>query len=201
MSPQSSVPALPLIDGRFRALLFDCDGTLADTAELHHFSLSTAIRELGHEMPKQWYLARVGLSLDPLLREFQEHCGEALAPEAVQPLQEDVFCKSVQKVRGINSVIDIAKEYAGKVPLAVVSGSSRRMVRATLEALDIHNLFSAVITVESVTRPKPAPDAYLEAARLLGVPPESCLAFEDSDQGLEAARLARMTTCDVRTMQ
>ena len=67
MSPQSSVSAHPLIDGRFRALLFDCDGALADTAELHHFSLSTAIRELGHEMPKQWYLARVGLSLDPLL--------------------------------------------------------------------------------------------------------------------------------------
>jgi HAD superfamily hydrolase (TIGR01509 family) len=75
------------------------------------------------------------------------------------------------------------------------------MVSATLNALQIMDLFSAIVTVEKVAHPKPAPDGYLEAARLLKVEPSRCLALEDSEQGLEAARRAQVTVWDIRSLR
>jgi len=69
-----------------------------------------------------------------------------------------------------------------------------------LEHLGIRHLFAAVVTSEDVVHQKPAPDIFLEAARRIGVPPESCRAYEDTDLGLQAIRAARMEAVDVRSL-
>jgi beta-phosphoglucomutase-like phosphatase (HAD superfamily) len=184
--------------GRFAALLFDCDGTLAHTAELHHLALAAAIRELGHEMPKQWYMERTGLSLEQVLDEFAEFCGERLVRANISPLEEKVFCENAGMVREIKAVTAIARKYSGKLPMAVVSSSAKAMVHATLGALGITPLFNAIVSVEMIARPKPAPDPYLKAAELLDVDPAKCLVLEDTEEGLRAGREAGMTTWDIR---
>lgn len=187
--------------GRFAALLFDCDGTLAETADLHHFAVAAAIRKLGYEMPKEWYLERTGLNLELLLQEFKAVCGRVIRRDEIAPLEEQLFQENLGMIREVGAVVELAMKYSGKIPMAVVSSSTRAMVSATLNALEIANLFSAVVTVENVARPKPAPDGYLEAARLLKVEPNRCLALEDSEQGLEAARRAQMTAWDIRSLR
>lgn len=186
--------------GNFAALLFDCDGTLADTAELHHYAIAAATKSLGHEMPKEWYLDRVGLSLDQLLKEFKNLCGVQLYRKDLSPLEEEIFCRNTSLIREIAPVASIVRQNAGKTPMAVVSSSTRRMVIATLEALQLTPYFSAVITVEDVENPKPAPDGFLKAAQCLGIDPSQCLVFEDSQHGLDAARMANMTAQDVRLL-
>lgn len=189
-----------LANGNFAALLFDCDGTLADTAELHHYAIAAATKSFGHDMPKEWYLDRVGLSLDQLLQEFKKLCGVQLYRKDLSPLEEDIFCRNTSMIREIASVASIVRNNAGKIPMAVVSSSTRRMVIATLEALQLTPYFSAVITVEDIENPKPAPDGFLKAARRLGIDPSRCLVFEDSQHGLDAARSANMAAQDVRLL-
>jgi beta-phosphoglucomutase-like phosphatase (HAD superfamily) len=189
-----------LANGNFAALLFDCDGTLADTADLHHYAIAAATKSLGHDLPKEWYLDRVGLSLDQLLKEFKNLCGVQLHRKDLSPLEEEIYCRNTSMIREIAAVASIVRNNAGRIPMAVVSSSTRRMVIATLEALRLTPCFSAVITVEDIENPKPAPDGFLRAAQSLGVDPSRCLVFEDSQHGLDAARSANMTAQDVRLL-
>ena len=187
-------------NGRFGALLFDCDGTLAETAELHHYALTAALKKLGHDLPKQWYLDRIGLSLDGLLEEFNHLCGVRLAPSDISPIQEPIFCGNTSMIREIAAVTSIVRTHAGKIPMAVVSSSSRSMVMVTLDVLHLTPFFSTVVTAEDVLNPKPAPDGFLKAAQRLGIEPSRCLVFEDSAQGFDAAKKANMTFKDVRSL-
>jgi beta-phosphoglucomutase-like phosphatase (HAD superfamily) len=191
---------IDLANGKFGALLFDCDGTLADTAELHHYAIAAATKSLGHDMPKEWYFERVGLSLDQLLKEFKHLCGVQLERKDLSPLEEEIFCRNTSMIREIAAVAAIVRSNAGKIPMAVVSSSTRRMVIATLEALRLTPYFSAVITVEDTANPKPAPDGFLKAAQSLGIEPARCLVFEDSQHGLDSAQRANMTAQDVRLL-
>lgn len=184
----------------FGALLFDCDGTLAETAELHYYALARAIKNLGHDLPRQWYLERVGLSRDKLLGEFKQLCGVQLTGENVSSLEEEIYCGNTSMIQEIKEVSSIVRNLAGKMPMAVVSSSSRAMVLATLDALRLTLCFSTVVTVEDIENPKPAPDGFLKAAKRLGVEPSRCLVFEDSQQGLDSARRANMTAKDVRSL-
>jgi beta-phosphoglucomutase-like phosphatase (HAD superfamily) len=183
---------------RYRALIFDCDGTLATTAHLHHSALTEALRGLGHDMPEAFYLARTGLSLEHLLDEFAELCGERLTTAAVLPAATAAYRRDIARITEAAEVTAVVRAFAGRTPLAVASSAGRPFVQATLDQLGIAQRFDLVITVEDVREPKPAPDAYLLAAAGLGVSPAACLAFEDSEQGLAAARAAGMDVIDVR---
>jgi HAD superfamily hydrolase (TIGR01509 family) len=100
----------------------------------------------------------------------------------------------------VGLIAKIARENYGKLPLAVASGGTRRVITQTLHHLGIAHLFQAVVVSEDVARQKPAPDIYLEAARRLGVAPRNCRAYEDTDLGLAAIRAAGMEAVDVRPL-
>ena len=84
--------------------------------------------------------------------------------------------------------------------MAVASGGTKRIITQVLEHLGIVKLFDAIVTSEDVTRQKPAPDIFLEAARRIGVPPRFCRAYEDTELGLQAIRAAGMEAVDVRKL-
>jgi HAD superfamily hydrolase (TIGR01509 family) len=106
--------------------------------------------------------------------------------------KEAIFLELSPQVAAIEPVVALAKQYAGKKPMAVASGGHRRIVMTTLRALGIADLFQAVVTAEDYQRGKPAPDPFLEAALRLGVPPPECLVFEDTSTGIAAATAAGM---------
>jgi HAD superfamily hydrolase (TIGR01509 family) len=84
--------------------------------------------------------------------------------------------------------------------MAVASGGTRKVIEQVLEHLGIRHLFQAVVTSEDIVNQKPAPDIFLEAARRIGVPPQFCRAYEDTDLGMKAIRAAGMEAVDVREL-
>jgi beta-phosphoglucomutase-like phosphatase (HAD superfamily) len=206
-APDSAVPSTARLTSPpepFAALIFDCDGTLADTAPLHYRAWAAALADVGADLPEPWYYARVGLSRDDLLGAARAAFGVAFDVEAVSAAHARRYGAALPTVRAVAHVAAVARAAHGRVPLAVASGGQRAIVLATLDALGLTALFDAVVTIEDVTgdgvaRGKPAPDLFLAAARRLGVAPAACVVYEDSDEGLEAARRAGMRAVDVRT--
>ena len=96
--------------------------------------------------------------------------------------------------------MEIARENYGRIPMAVASGGTGKIINMVLRHLGIRDLFQAVVTSEDVTRQKPAPDIFLEAARRIGVEPQFCRGYEDTDLGMQAIRSAGMEAIDVRDM-
>ena len=97
--------------------------------------------------------------------------------------------------------MEIAKANHGKIPMAVASGGTQKIIAMVLDHLKIRHLFDTVVTSEMVKHQKPAPDIFLEAARRIGVEPKFCRAYEDTDLGLTAIRAAGMEAIDVRKLR
>jgi beta-phosphoglucomutase-like phosphatase (HAD superfamily) len=114
--------------------------------------------------------------------------------------KEAAYTPLMVDVRRIDRVVDIALAHHGQLPMAVASGGLKHVIEQVLEQLGIRQLFAAVVTSEDVARNKPAPDIFLEAARRIGVAPERCRAYEDTDLGLQAIRAAGMEAIDVREL-
>ncbi len=183
---------------QFSALIFDCDGTLANTAPLHHKSMASAVAEQGFTMERDWYYQRVGLSRVDLFLDFERDHGVSLDHGLAAQHSKDVFRTIVHRVQPIHATVATAQLFHGKTPMAVASGAEGEVVRATLSAIGITDMFSHIVTVSDVPIGKPAPDLFNEAARRLGVPARDCLVFEDSFEGLEAAKRAGMVAINVR---
>ena len=173
-----------------QAILFDCDGTLVHTHSLHFESLVRA----GVPVTWEYYHAHGGLTLDELLMAL------GCDVETMKRSASGHFLDLVAQVEHNHPVVAVAREHFGKLPLAVASNGHQDVVEATLVAAGIRDLFDQVVTVDDVPEGKPAPDMFLEAARRLGVAPSDCLVYEDSDQGVEAARRAGMAWVDVRDL-
>jgi beta-phosphoglucomutase-like phosphatase (HAD superfamily) len=186
------------LDEPYAGLIFDCDGTLVDTAPVHFFAVNEALKPLGLEMPEDWYYARAGLTPTALFTDFEQLTGVTLDKPDLGRRYAPFFTGNLDKVREIAVVADIARANHGKVPMAVGSNGQLKNVEATLKVTGLLGLFDHVVTAEQVKHGKPAPDVYLEAARRIGVVPAECIVFEDTDEGLEAAHRAGMMSRDIR---
>jgi beta-phosphoglucomutase-like phosphatase (HAD superfamily) len=182
----------------FSGLIFDCDGTLADTGELHLRSFQDALAQQGFAMDADWYHARGGLARVELLQRFRSEFDVDLDCRRAAWQSIAAFGAMVSRVRPIEATVRIVEQFQGKIPMAVASNAERSVVLATLRATGLLEAFSAIVTITEAILPKPAPRVFLMAADLLRLPPEECLVFEDSAEGLAAAHAARMKAIDVR---
>lgn len=183
-----------------RALIFDCDGTLADTMPLHWRAWQAVAAQHGFHFTEERFYALGGIPSRDILRLLSREQDLALDPLAVARDKEAAYHPLIAQVEPINAVLGIARAHQGKLPMAVASGGTRPIIERVLHHLGIRSLFQEVVTSEDVTRQKPAPDIFLEAARRLGVDPAKCRAYEDSDLGLQAIRAAGMEAVDVRQL-
>ncbi len=180
-------------------LIFDFDGTLADTMPLHYRAWQVLMRRHGFQFPRERFYALGGVPSREILRTLREEQGLSFDPLVLAREKEEAYLDLIGEVRLIPEVVKVAREHRGRLPLAVATGTTRRIISRVLDHLNIRDLFAAVVTSEDVARQKPAPDIFLEAARRLGVAPQFCRAYEDTDLGLEAIRAAGMEAVDVRT--
>ena len=183
-----------------KALIFDCDGTLADTMPLHWLAWQTITSRHNVIFPEDRFYSLGGVPSRHILQMLREEQRLSIDPIAVSREKEEEYLKLMAQVGPIHEVVEIARDHAGKLPMAVASGGTRPVIEKVLRHLNIQDLFRAVVTSEDVVHQKPAPDIFLEAARRLGVRPENCRAYEDTDIGLTAIRAARMDAVDVRTL-
>ena len=183
-----------------KALIFDCDGTLTDSMPLHYRAWCSVLDPLGIEFTEAEFYRLAGVPGHGVLGHLT---GGELAEDEVSRIlhqRELAFFQRIDEVEPVTAVLEIVHEHHGKLPMAVASGSVRESVHLQLDALGIQSFFGAIVAAEDTSRHKPEPDVFLEAARRLGVEPESCCVYEDSDLGIEAARRANMTFVDVRPL-
>ncbi|MDW6057877.1 HAD family phosphatase [Streptomyces sp. FXJ1.4098] len=177
------------------AVIFDWDGTLADSQPLNFAALCQALKPYGATVQRDWYWKRLGTSMPDLLAELNIE----VPVDAVVSECRRLIIDGVGSLRLHEEVLDIAKAAkAAALPLAVASGGAGDVVRAGIDATGLSSWFATVVTREDVMRGKPAPDLFLEAAKRLVVDPAGCLVVEDADEGLEAAARAGMRAIDVR---
>jgi beta-phosphoglucomutase-like phosphatase (HAD superfamily) len=150
------------------------------------------------QITPDWYRTRAGLSPRDLLRAAELDHRTRLDIDAVEARGVVLYVDAADTVRPIQAVLAIARAHHGRIPLAVVSGGPRAGVEAALHAIGARHLFDHVVTVEDADRGKPAPDLYVQAVKAVGRAAGTCLAYEDSDQGLRAATAAGIAVIDVR---
>jgi len=183
-----------------KGLIFDCDGTIADTMPLHYKAWVAALREHGHDFPEALFYEMAGIPSVRIIELLNERHGYHMPPVETADRKEDMYLEMIQHVRAIKPVVEIVRRYAGTLPMAVATGGTRAIASKTLQSLDVLKFFTALVTADDVQRGKPAPDIFLEAARRIGVDAQKCVAFEDAELGLQSARAAGMTVIDVRPM-
>ena len=155
-----------------KALIFDCDGTLVDSMPIHWRAWDIVCKRNGVEFTEERHYALGGIPSVKILQMLKEEQGLDIDP--------------------------IAREARGKTPMAVATGGRTKYIKPLLKGVGILDWFGAVVTADDVENHKPAPDTFLEASALLGVPPEECRAYEDTDLGMEAIHAAGMEAVDVR---
>ena len=180
-------------------LIFDCDGTLADTMPAHYKAWLALLGRFNIPFPEPRFYAMGGMPTASIIRVLAAEVGVVVTDVDAMVLEKErTFLTYLDAVTRIEPVLVIAAAYRGKLPIAVASGGYRDTITRTLDRLNIRDWFDAMVTAEDTPRHKPEPDVFLEAARRLKVTAAGCVVFEDTDIGLEAARRAGMVPVDVR---
>ena len=184
-----------------RGLIFDCDGTLVDSMPLHWRAWDTVCQRHGIDFAEERFYAMGGVPSKKILGMLKTEQGLDFDPAQVSREKEEAYLPLMREVKLIEPVAEIARANYGKIPLGVATGGRTQFIRPLLEGLGVMDWFDALVTSDDVENPKPAPDTFLKAAALMGVPAEDCRAYEDTDLGMEAIRAAGMETVDVRTLE
>jgi beta-phosphoglucomutase family hydrolase len=192
---------MKLTKENLKGIIFDCDGTLADTMPLHWRAWQAIARRHKFHFPEDRFYSLGGVPSRDILKMLGEEQRIALDHLAVAREKEAEYLPLIAQVEPINTVVGVARENFGRIPLAVASGGTRAIIEQVLEHLGIRKLFATVVTSEDVINQKPAPDIFLEAAKRIGVEPQFCRAYEDTDLGMEAIRAAGMEAVDVRLLR
>lgn len=188
---------LKLPEGSFEAYLFDCDGTIADSMPLHYVAWKKVLGEWNCEFSEELFYSWGGMPIAEIIATLNEQHGLNMPVESVARLKESLYYDLLPQLKAVPEVLEHIEAQHGRIPFAVVSGSTRNSVTASLETLKLLDRFEALVCAGEYTRSKPDPEAFLMAASKLGVAPRSCLVFEDTEMGIQAARAAGMASVKV----
>jgi beta-phosphoglucomutase family hydrolase len=188
---------LKLPPGPFNAYLFDCDGTIADSMPLHYMAWKKALGEWNYEFDERLFYSWGGRPTAEIIATLNEQHGLKMPVQTVAGRKEDLYYELLPQLKVIPEVLEHIEAQHGRIPFAVVSGSTRESVVASLASLNLLDRFDTLVCAGDYQKSKPDPEAFLVAAAKLGVAPDSCLVFEDTDMGIQAARAAGMATVKI----
>lgn len=188
---------LQLPPGPFKAYLFDCDGTIVDSMPLHYVAWKIALREWDCEFNEQLFYSWGGMPVAEIISSLNELHDLEMPVEYLAKRKEALYFGSLAQLRAVPEVLEHIEVSHGQLPFAVVSGSTRESVTASLTALNLLHRFETLVCAGEYERSKPDPEPFLIAAERLGVAPEFCLVFEDTEMGVQAATAAGMASVKV----
>ena len=185
-------PRLTLPTGNFKAYLFDCDGTVADSMPLHYIAWTKALAEWNCAFSEARFYEWGGMPIQEIVERLAHEQGIEMPSMQVAKRKEELYCHHLPNLKPVPEVLEHIEQQHGRIPFAIVSGSTRDSVEASLHALNMLEKFDILVCAGDYVKSKPDPEPFLVAAERLGVVPESCLVFEDTQMGIEAAISAGM---------
>jgi HAD superfamily hydrolase (TIGR01509 family) len=188
---------LKIPEGAFGAYLFDCDGTIADSMPLHYRAWKRALDEWGCAFDEELFYAWGGKPPAEIIAALNQMRGLTMPVSVVAERKEQLYYELLPELEPVPEVLEHIEAMQGKIPFAVVSGSTRESIVKTLTAVKLLDRFPIRVGSEDYARSKPAPDAFLVGAGRVGVAARDCLVFEDTALGIEAARAAGMAAVRV----
>jgi beta-phosphoglucomutase family hydrolase len=183
---------LKLPVGSFKAYLFDCDGTIVDSMPLHYAAWKKALAEWNCAFDEELFYSLGGTPVTEIVSFLNERQGLSMPVKAVSSRKESLYFELLPQLKAIPEVVEHIDAQHGRIPFAVVSGSTLESVTASLTSLKLLDKFDTLVCAGDYKMSKPAPEAFLLAAGKLGVAPQTCLVFEDTDMGIQAAEAAGM---------
>ncbi len=181
---------------QIQAVIFDLDGTLADSEPIYRQSERWLAESLGVDFQPESPDRFIGLSTAEYMQWFRREYRLELSVQQLCDLQTRVFLEQgIHHVQPFLPTVDFLKSLHSKqIPLGLASGSEKEIIRALLGQLDLESYFKVALSSSEVGsgKSKPAPDVFLECARQLAMAPQHCLVLEDSVPGMLAARSAGM---------
>ena len=181
---------------KFGAYLFDCDGTLADTMPLHYEAWKQAVIEHGanFDYSVELFYSMAGMSVQDTITRLNEMFKTDLDPNEVGETKNALYSERLQFVKPIQGVVDFCLDcLSSTAKVAVVSGSSRKEVEATLEIIGLGGKIETTVCQGETELGKPHPQPFTYAANLLSTPYEDCLVLEDSAICIEGVKSEGMS--------
>ena len=185
------------INPNAKGLIFDLDGTLADTMPIHFIAWKNAAARYGIDFTTELFAQLAGIPLYPTVEKLNQIFGKSIDPKEMGDLKEAEFEENMHQTPEIKIVTDLVRAHHGKIPMAVGTGGARRLALKTLEIIGLQDYFDVLVTSEDVSHFKPNPETFVKCAELMGVAPTDCEVFEDGILGIQAAQTAGMMVVDV----
>jgi HAD superfamily hydrolase (TIGR01509 family) len=176
----------------YKGYIFDCDGTVAHSMPIHYAAWRQTAEENGIPMTEELFYSLGGVPTTRIVEILNEKFGTNLDPEQMARRKEAVYVENMGNMQPIEEVAAFARKVGKFAKVSIASGGYLPVVLKTLEAIGFKDFFPVVVTTEQVSRGKPFPDMFLEAAKRMGVLANECLVLEDSPAGIEAAKAAGM---------
>ncbi|HZL10752.1 MAG TPA: HAD-IA family hydrolase [Prolixibacteraceae bacterium] len=185
------------INPKAKGLIFDLDGTLADTMPIHYIAWKNAAAMYGIDFTTELFEQLAGIPLYPTVEKLNQIFGKSIDPKELGDIKETEFEKNMHLTPEIKIVTDLVRKYHGILPMAVGTGGSTRISRKSLEIIGLTDYFDILVTSEDVTNFKPHPETFLKCAEQMGIAPQDCEVYEDGILGIQAAQAAGMMVVDV----
>ena len=192
--------AMKNLHHEYDGLIFDLDGTLADTMPTHFAAWSQSMAEHGLVLSEERFYALGGVPASEIIELLAKEQRKVVDAIAIAEAKETLFMGLLGAVQPVIPVLAIAEFHSEHLPMAIATGSPKWVAERILKSLGIREWFGAVVGSECVSNSKPAPDAYLRAAQLIGIDPQRCHAFEDTALGIQAAQNAGMVVVNIHTL-
>ena len=180
-----------------KGLIFDIDGTILDTMPVHFIAWRQTAAEHGIDFTPELFVEVTGVPALQTSQYLKNKFKADFDEVEFTHRKEERYELNMSKAKPIVPVVNIIREYKGKLPMACGTGGSQYLAWKTLEIAGVKDCFEHVVAAEDVINHKPFPDTFLKAAELIGVKPEDCEVYEDGQLGLDAAERAGMMSVDV----
>jgi beta-phosphoglucomutase len=178
-----------------KAVIFDWDGTLADTKQAVVQAFQNVLVEVGCVVTDRFVERLLGVGTKNTLEKALRECDIEFDDEMLENLVRDKIESQVELFETVNlfeGATELLSELQGRTRIALATMSGRKVIDKLLPAKKIEGCFDVVVTADDVSKPKPDPEVFLASAANLGVDPEDCVVLEDSVFGVRAAKEVKM---------